>query len=135
MADVIEKLKEYAQYAETKSERDTFEVAFQEIARLREENARLQKVATPICVGRTIIGILAREGAWTSENGASVIAADELFWNDPYEEIANLRAALKPFVPEGAWLDPAIPDKRPIDVMVRAGELRAAAAAIREERK
>ena len=42
MADVIEKLKEYAQYAETKSERDTFEVAFQEIARLREENARLR---------------------------------------------------------------------------------------------
>ena len=44
MADVIEKLKEYAQYAETKSERDTFEVAFQEIARLREENARLRDI-------------------------------------------------------------------------------------------
>ncbi len=43
MADVIEKLKEYAQYAETKSERDTFEVAFQEITRLREENARLRE--------------------------------------------------------------------------------------------
>jgi len=47
MADVIEKLKEYAQYAETKSERDTFEVAFQEIARLREENARLREALKP----------------------------------------------------------------------------------------
>lgn len=42
MADVIEKLKEYAQYAETKSEKDTFEVAFQEIARLRRSLDRIQ---------------------------------------------------------------------------------------------
>lgn len=45
-------------------------------------------------------------------------------------ENARLRALLKAFVPETQWIDPAIPDTRPIDVMVRAGELRAAAAAI-----
>ena len=46
------------------------------------------------------------------------------------EENARLREALKPFVPETQWIDPAIPDTRPIDVMVLAGELRAARAAI-----
>jgi regulator of replication initiation timing len=46
------------------------------------------------------------------------------------EENAQLRGLLKPFVPETQWIDPAIPDTRPIDVMVRAGELRAAKAAI-----
>lgn len=45
--------------------------------------------------------------------------------------IAELAEALKPFVPKTQVIDPAIPDTRPIDVMVRAGELRAAAAAIR----
>jgi hypothetical protein len=47
------------------------------------------------------------------------------------EENARLREALEPFAPDSQWIDPAIPDTRPIDVMVRAGELRAAAAAIR----
>ena len=46
------------------------------------------------------------------------------------EENARLRELLKPFVPETQWIDPAIPDTRPIDVMVLAGELRAARAAI-----
>ena len=46
------------------------------------------------------------------------------------EENARLREALKPFVPETQWIDPDIPDTRPIDVMVLAGELRAARAAI-----
>lgn len=49
------------------------------------------------------------------------------------EETTRLREALKPFVPGTQWIDPAIPDTRPIDVMVRAGELRAARAAIRED--
>ena len=66
-----------------------------EIARLRAENEKLRAATTPICVGRGIIGILAKEGAWTSEDGASVVAADELFCNDPYEVIEKLRAALK----------------------------------------
>jgi hypothetical protein len=45
------------------------------------------------------------------------------------EENARLREALEPFVPETQWIDPDIPDTRPIDVMVLAGELRAARAA------
>jgi hypothetical protein len=47
-------------------------------------------------------------------------------------ENARLREALKPFVPETQWIDPDIPNTRPIDVMVLARELRAARAAIRE---
>ena len=57
------------------------------------------------------------------------------FRNECYrlrEENARLRKALKPFVPETQLIDPVIPDTRPVDVMVRAGELRAARAAIRE---
>ena len=44
MSDIIEKLREYAQYAETRSERDTFEATTDEITRLREENARLRSI-------------------------------------------------------------------------------------------
>lgn len=47
------------------------------------------------------------------------------------EENARLREALEPFAPDSQWIDPAIPDGRPIDAMFLAGELRAAAAAIR----
>lgn len=41
-----------------------------------------------ICVGRPMIEILANEGAWTSTNGHSLIAADSLFRQNPYEEKA-----------------------------------------------
>lgn len=40
----------------------------------------------PICIGRPIIEILAAEGVWTSMNGNSVIAADCLFHQNPYQE-------------------------------------------------
>ena len=46
------------------------------------------------------------------------------------EENARLREALEPFAPDSQWIDPAIPDGRPIDAMFLAGELRAARAAI-----
>jgi len=38
----------------------------------------------PICIGRPIIEILAKDGIWMSVNGNSVIAADCLFRNNPY---------------------------------------------------
>lgn len=38
----------------------------------------------PICVGKPIIQILAKEGQWISENGNGLIAADCLFGKDPY---------------------------------------------------
>ena len=101
-----------------------------ELLRLRAENEKLRAATTPICVGRRIIGILAKEGAWTSEDGASVIAADELFQRDPYEEIEKLRAALKPFA------DAAERNLGPDDARIvgdcTLGDLRAAAAALKE---
>jgi hypothetical protein len=39
----------------------------------------------PICIGRPIIEILAKEGMWTSMNGNSVVAADCLFRQNPYQ--------------------------------------------------
>ena len=39
----------------------------------------------PICIGRPIIEILAAEGVWTAMNGNSVIAADCLFRQNPYQ--------------------------------------------------
>ena len=47
-----------------------------------------------ICIGRPIIETLAREGAWTSGSGESVVAASELFGANPYDKIERLRAAL-----------------------------------------
>ena len=92
-ADEITRLREELAAVTERMSKLDFERTAAELERdaLREENARLQKATTPICVGRRIIGILAEEGAWTSENGASVIAADELFGNDPYKEITRLR--------------------------------------------
>jgi hypothetical protein len=48
----------------------------------RERNA----ARIPICIGRPIIEILAKEGMWTSMNGNSVVAADCLFGRNPYQE-------------------------------------------------
>ena len=56
-----------------------------------ELRAEIERLRTPICVGKTIIQILARDGTWQSENGNGVIAADELFHKDPYAEIERLR--------------------------------------------
>lgn len=66
---------------------------------------------------------------WEYEDGDYALQAIKQFTR-LREENARLREALKPFVPETQWIDPAIPDTRPIDVMVLAGELRAARAAI-----
>lgn len=44
-----------------------------------------------ICIGKPIIQILAKEGMWVgSIDGHGVVAADELFRNDPYEKIEAL---------------------------------------------
>ena len=48
-----------------------------------------------ICIGRPIIQILADQGAWSSADGESVVAADELFKNDPYAEIERLRKEIE----------------------------------------
>ena len=44
-----------------------------------ELNRLLETIRVPICIGRSIIEILAKDGAWSSENGVELIAADCLF--------------------------------------------------------
>jgi len=60
----------------------------------KDEIERLRKGAATLCIGRPIIGILARDGVWKSLDGQCVVAADDLHRNDPYEEIERLRAEL-----------------------------------------
>jgi hypothetical protein len=60
----------------------------QAAARIRELEAK----ATPVCIGRNLIGILAKEGAWQSSTGQCVVAADELFGSDPYERAEKAEA-------------------------------------------
>lgn len=129
MTDIVERMREaaanlseiYPDYAE----------AADEITRLREENAKLREAAIPICVGRPIISILAREGAWTSASGASIVTASELFCNDPYEEIERLREALKPFAGMAQHCE-GMSDSESQCVFV--GDLRAARAALKGEK-
>lgn len=92
--------------------------AMKKIAALEEENALMLE---DIGHYKKVIENLSRD--WLHWKGRC-----EQF----IEENARLREALKPFVPETQWIDPDIPDTRPIDVMVLAGEIRAARAAIRE---
>jgi hypothetical protein len=72
--------------------------ALDEINDLRAQVARLEQekaaALVPICVGKEVIAWLASQGAWKADDGRAVVAADELFHNDPYLEIAGLRAAL-----------------------------------------
>lgn len=56
------------------------------------ENNRLRAAAVPVCIGPPLISILAKEGAWQSSDGRSVVAADALRGNDPYVELDRLRA-------------------------------------------
>jgi hypothetical protein len=50
-------------------------------------------MSAPICIGRPLITILANEGAWAASDGGAVVAADDLFKANPYDEIARLRSA------------------------------------------
>ena len=77
MSDVIEKLNEYSQYAETKSERNTFDRAIQDITRLREENARLLE---DIGQYKKVIGNLSR---------------DWLYWKGRCEQFIEENARLR----------------------------------------
>ena len=47
-----------------------------------------------ICIGKPLIALLAKQGAWKSEAGESLVAASDLFHADPYAEIEHLRDAL-----------------------------------------
>jgi len=64
---------------------------------IKSLNARIELLQTPICIGRPLIAILADKGAWVANGGAgaAVVAADELFKANPYDEIDRLKADLK----------------------------------------
>jgi hypothetical protein len=59
-----------------------------EVERLRGE---LEAARVPLCVGSTTIGRLAETGAVRFEDGRGLVAADDLFQNDPY---LGLRSAV-----------------------------------------
>jgi hypothetical protein len=81
--------------------------AYDAIETLRKER---DEARVPLCIGRSIIGILAREGGWFSENGQGVIAASCLFQQDPYEQrdaaVALLQEAKSGLMPFADWLNP-----------------------------
>ena len=114
--------------AEKKAERDYLrfvEADREEIERLREENARL----------REAVGLMTTMAPFMELDVNDPVGTAKTVWAEQeklFQENARLREALKPFVPKTQVIDAAIPDTRPIDVMVRAGELRAAAAALKE---
>ena len=99
-----------------------------------EAQARIAELEVPLCIGRRTIGIMAEEGMWQSENGRAVVAADELFRQDPYARIAELEAALKPFAHKAEfYLFDSDADDAVVEVDLIAGDLRAARAALGEK--
>jgi len=61
---------------------------------LQVAQARIDELERPLCIGETTIRILAKEGAKVFEDGQGLVAADELFKQDPYDRIAELEARL-----------------------------------------
>lgn len=57
-----------------------------------------------ICIGPPLISILAKEGQWVGSDGHGVVAADELFRQDPYEKIIQLERELNEAKAELAYL-------------------------------
>ena len=91
--------------------------------------SRIAELEVPLCIGRRTIGIMAEEGMWQSENGRAVVAADELFRQDPYARIAALEAALKPFADKVEYTN-GTKDDDYMDPVFKLGECRAARAAM-----
>ena len=56
---------------------------------------RLKSAAVPVCVGRPLIEILAKDGQWLSEEqGQGLVAADDLYKQNPYKIVDRWRAQL-----------------------------------------
>lgn len=60
--------------------------------KLHQSLAKTQLAAVPLCIGRPIIDILAKEGQWISETGQGIVAADDLFRNSPYDSLDEANA-------------------------------------------
>ena len=67
----------------------------EQIAVQAQEIERLTKAAVPLCVGRNLIGILAKDGAWHSSGGQTIVAADELLHANPYERAEAAEARMR----------------------------------------
>jgi hypothetical protein len=70
------------------------------LAELEARIAELEAASVPVCIGRNLIGILAKEGVWKSSTGQCVVAADELHGSDPYERVRHLEERIDAAVVE-----------------------------------
>lgn len=70
-------------------EREALEAEVERLTRERDA-ARV-----PLCIGRRTISKLAAEGAYLAEDGRGLIAADDLFHQDPWRERDAAREALR----------------------------------------
>jgi hypothetical protein len=61
---------------------------------LEAQARRISELEVPLCVGETTIRLLAKEGACDWTDGRALVAADELFRQDPYARIAELEKML-----------------------------------------
>lgn len=75
---------------------------------IRQLQNRVKELSVPLCIGREVIGILAREGQYLTDDGRGLAAADGLFRQDPYAQIDALRTAL---TEENRHLRQAIADR------------------------
>jgi hypothetical protein len=98
----IEKANE--RIAELEQEIDDYETTYKGSV-VEAQAKRIAELEIPLCIGETTIRILAKEGAKVFEDGRGLVAADELFKQDPYARIAELEAALKPFAEAAICLD------------------------------
>ena len=130
MSDILERLDRYAFHAECPFDKEAFELAADEITRLREENAQLKD---------RLVQVSGLAAVYQSENFNLRKERDAL-----REENARLLEALKPFadVPEnGAYGGPMVQARvyYECETQVRAGKtvidqnaFRAARAAVRK---
>ena len=135
MNDIVERLRDAARFLDELEDFPELQIrAAEKIIQLRKELDETKRAADAFVENehlREENARLIRENKVAFEAVGGVVKANDKL----KEENSRLREALKAFVPETQWIDPAIPDARPVDVMVRAGELRAARAAIRGEEK
>lgn len=71
---------------------EAFNERGRQITRLTTELDAVRKAAVPLCIGKPLIQILAKEGQWASLDGQGIVAADCLFQKDPYEQLAASQA-------------------------------------------
>ena len=132
--DVLDTMREYAEYAELKSEKLAFEKVIEEVTRLRAENEKQQKLLD--FIDKESVELRAENEKLREEldeqsrlNGMGGEREAKLASDN-----RRLRIALKPFADMAGYYDVEADDQPAWDndFQPTVGELRAAAAAIRE---